>query len=63
MDNWLLHYNPYMELWFAFHREDYHAYWNGLTPTYPILKSKTVQTLEHMINTYSVEELSSLNLN
>ena len=45
--DWLFHYNPYREAWFAFKREHYLEYFNGeYTNT---LKSKSQKTLEELI--------------
>ena len=48
---WVFHYNTHTKLWYAFHREDYRAYWNGEQTKFPVIKSKAhsvlVQILEH----------------
>lgn len=43
--DWLFHYNAYSDFWFAFHREDQSAYWNGHKSKFPILKAKELKTL------------------
>jgi len=47
--NWLFHYNHHTNLWYAFHREDHSAYWNGTDTKYPILKSKEPKTLMEIL--------------
>jgi len=47
--NWIFHYNTYNNVWSAFNREDYHAYWNGEEPKYAILKAKDIKTIQEII--------------
>jgi hypothetical protein len=43
--NWLFHYNHNEELWTAFHREDYKAYWNGTKPIHRIYRDPSFESL------------------
>lgn len=47
--DWLFHYNAYSDLWFAFHREDSHAYWNGHKPKHTILSAKDLKELMQLL--------------
>jgi len=47
--NWLFHYNHHTQLWYAFHREDHAAYWNGGKSKHPIIKSKQVSVLMEIL--------------
>ena len=48
--DWLFHYNHYTELWNAFQRKNYLAYFNNPNnPDVVILKSKKFETLEEII--------------
>lgn len=38
-----------MNVWFAFHREDQDAYWNGTESKYAIIKSTKIPTLLEII--------------
>lgn len=51
MYNYLFHYNSYTETWSAYHREDNDSYWNGTTPTKPILRSKNFAELVKLVQT------------
>lgn len=43
--DYLMHYNPYEEVYSAFKREDSSAYFNGTETTYPVLKAKNIKHL------------------
>lgn len=47
--NWMFHYNPHTEIWNAFNREDYFAYWNGTEPKYAILRAKDISIIHDII--------------
>jgi hypothetical protein len=54
---WLLHYNPYTQLWNMFHRDDIEAYWGGKEFKHPLIKSKNSKTLEDILmKTKGLEE-------
>ena len=54
LHNWLFHYNPYKQLWFAFKREDLNKYFNGELPN--ILSSKKHSTLVDIIEKTNGDE-------
>jgi hypothetical protein len=45
MQNYLFHYNPYQELWFAFKRDNKEKYFNGDLSDKELLKAKDIRTL------------------
>jgi hypothetical protein len=47
--NWIFHYNAYTSTWAGFHRDDYHAYWNGGESTFAIIKSSKIETVQEII--------------
>lgn len=47
--NWLFHFNHHTGLWYAFHREDHAAYWNGSDSKHPIIKSRKVSVLMEIL--------------
>lgn len=50
MYDWLFHYNPYEELWYAFKRENKEKYFNGELAEKQVCKAKNVQVLIEFIN-------------
>lgn len=46
---WLLHFNPYTQLWNMFHKEDLNAYWGTGKFKHPFVRSKDVKTLEKIL--------------
>lgn len=46
-NDWLFHYNPYQEMWYAFKREHHLEYFNGEHKN--VLKSDNIKTLEQYI--------------
>lgn len=55
LHNWLFHYNPYKQLWFAFKREDLNKYFNGELPN--ILSSKKHSILVEIIEKTNGDEV------
>lgn len=53
--DWLLHFNPYTQMWNLFHKEDTVAYWNGDAFKHPHIKSHNLDTLKSIL-----EETSGL---
>jgi hypothetical protein len=53
--DWLLHFNPYTQMWNLFHKEDTVAYWNGDEFKHPHIKSHNLDTLKSIL-----EETSGL---
>lgn len=49
--NWLFHYNHNTNLWAAFSREDYVAYWNGTINSNNIYYHSDFQELIKILNT------------
>lgn len=47
--SWLFHFNYHTQLWYAFHREDHSAYWNGGKTKYPVIKSKNISVLMEIL--------------
>lgn len=50
MYDWLFHYNPYMEIWSAFKRENKEKYFNGELSEKEVIKSKKILDLVDYIN-------------
>jgi hypothetical protein len=48
MSNWVFVYNSYQDMWHAFKREEWVAYWNGKAET--LIKARKLDTLTYMIN-------------
>ena len=52
--DYVMHYNHYEEVYSAFRREDYSAYFNGTETTYPVLKANNIKHLiEYITKGYS----------
>lgn len=48
--DWLLHFNPYTQMWNLFHKEDTVAYWNGDDFKHPHIKSSHLDTLKKILD-------------
>ncbi len=48
--DWLLHFNPYTQMWNLFHKEDTVAYWNGDDFKHPHIKSAHLDTLKNILD-------------
>ena len=50
MYDWLFHYNPYMEVWTAFKRENKEKYFNGELEPHEFHRSSKITTLIEFLN-------------
>jgi hypothetical protein len=58
---WLFHFNPYKEIWFAFKREDYVKFFNGDTEIKTV-GSKNINTLIELVEKTDGDVSKLLNL-
>ena len=58
---WLFHFNPYKETWFAFKREDYVKFFNG-DSSVKTVASKNINTLVELVEKTDGDLSKILNL-